>query len=86
MLILPVLLLCIALVLGIVYHMESLGSVVYSLHPPLLNTLQAGVQRNISVWLWDEAMLPILEAPSWTVPLVLGLLFLGIGVWRRTGG
>lgn len=86
MLILSVLLLCIALFLGVTFQMQSLGAVIYAAYPPLLNTLQAGVQRNIAVWLWDDALLPILEAPSWTVPVVLGLLFLGIGVWRRTGG
>lgn len=86
MLIFPVLLLCLALVLGIVFHMESLGSVVYFLNPPLLNTLQSGIQRNLPPWLWDEALVPVLEQPSWLVPLVLGGVLLALGLWQRRRG
>jgi hypothetical protein len=86
MLLLAVLLVGLALLLGIAFRMAPLGAVVFALDPPLLNTLQAGIQRNVSVWLWDEALLPVLEAPSWAVPLALGLLLLGIGLRRRRRG
>jgi hypothetical protein len=85
MLIFPVLLLCIALVLGIVYRMESLGGVVYSLNPPFLNTMQAGVQRNLSPWLWDEIMVPVLEQPSWLLPALLGAALFALGLWQQRG-
>lgn len=53
-----------------------LGAAIYSVVPPFLNTLQAGVQRNLSPALWDEVLLPVLEAPAWALPLALGLLLL----------
>jgi hypothetical protein len=60
-----------------------LGALLYRLHPPFLNTLQAGVQRNLSPALWDQAILPVLEWPAWALPLGLGLLLLLLG--RRRG-
>lgn len=85
MLIFPAMLLCFALVLGIVYRMESLGAVVYALDPPLLNTMQAGIQRNISPWLWDEAIVPLLEQPSWLLPALLGAALFALGLWQQRG-
>ena len=85
MLIFPVVLLCIALVLGIIFGMESLGAVVYALDPPLLNTMQSGVQRNLSPWLWDDVMLPLLEQPSWLLPALLGGALLMLGLWQQRG-
>lgn len=60
-----------------------LGGVIFRLAPPFLNTLQAGVQRNLAPWLWDSVFLPVLEAPSWVVPAVLGLLLLLVSRRRR---
>jgi MYXO-CTERM domain-containing protein len=60
-----------------------LGAVIFQLHPPFLNTLQAGVQRRIAPELWNDVMLPVLEAPSWLVPAVLGALFLLLALLRR---
>jgi hypothetical protein len=85
MLIFPAMLLCLALVLGIIYRMESLGAVVYSLDPPLLNTMQAGIQRNISPWLWDQAIVPLLEQPSWLLPALLGAALFALGLWQQRG-
>ncbi|WP_270937544.1 hypothetical protein [Falsiroseomonas oryzae] len=61
-----------------------LGAVIFAIHPPFLNTLQAGVQRRLSPDLWNDAFLPLLEAPGWLVPLLLGTLFVLLG-WRRRG-
>jgi hypothetical protein len=85
MLIFPVVLLCIAVVLGIIYRMDSLGAVVYSVDPPLLNTLQSGIQRNISPWLWDDILVPVLEQPAWLVPALLGAALLALGLWQQRG-
>ena len=63
-----------------------LGAVIFSLYPAFLNTLQAGVQRRISPELWDLVLLPLLEWPSWVVPLVLALVFLALGFRRRRHG
>ncbi|MFN6955053.1 MAG: hypothetical protein ACK4PG_09680 [Acetobacteraceae bacterium] len=85
MLIFPVILLCIAFFIGIVYRMESLGAVVYSLDPPLLNTMQSGVQRNISPWLWDDVIVPVLEQPAWLLPALLGAALFALGLWQQRG-
>lgn len=60
-----------------------LGEVIFHAYPPLLNTLQAGVQRRVSPALWDQVFLPVLEAPSWVVPAVLGTLFMLLGQVRH---
>jgi ABC-type branched-subunit amino acid transport system permease subunit len=60
-----------------------LGAVVFQLHPPFLNTLQAGVQRRLAPELWNDVFLPVLEQPGWLVPALLGALLLLIGLLRR---
>ncbi len=60
-----------------------LGAAVFAIHPPFLNTVQAGVQRNLAPWLWNDVLQPVLTAPVWVVPLVLGLLFLLLARGRR---
>lgn len=60
-----------------------LGAVVFQIHPPFLNTLQAGVQRNLSPWLWNDVIQPVLEWPSWILPLVIGALLLVLAPGRR---
>ncbi|MGG5889595.1 hypothetical protein ACLF3G_20870 [Falsiroseomonas sp. HC035] len=41
------------------------------------------MQRRLLPELWDVAILPVLEAPVWVVPAVLGALFLLLGLRRR---
>ncbi|PWS36254.1 hypothetical protein DFH01_13800 [Falsiroseomonas bella] len=60
-----------------------LGALIFELYPPFLNTLQAGVQRRIAPELWDLVFLPVLTAPAWVIPFVLGDLLLVIGILRR---
>lgn len=83
MLVLAVVFLGIAVVVGVVYGTDSLGTVIFMLDPPLLNTLQAGIQRNIAPWVWDSALLPVLEQPAWLVPLVIGGVLLAAGAMQR---
>jgi hypothetical protein len=52
-----------------------LGAAIFALDAPFLNTLQAGVQRHLSPELWNTVFLPILEAPSWLLPLILSAAF-----------
>ncbi|MDO9502414.1 hypothetical protein [Falsiroseomonas sp.] len=56
---------------------------IFGIWPEFLNTLQAGVQRRILPELWDWVFLPVLEAPAWVVPAVLGALLLLAGLARR---
>jgi hypothetical protein len=60
-----------------------LGGVIFELYPPFLNTLQAGVQRRLAPELWDLVFLPMLTAPAWLIPFILGDLLLVIGILRR---
>ena len=53
-----------------------LGAALFRYDPALLNTAQAGIQRYLSPALWDEAVLPLLERPSWVVPVAFGVLLL----------
>jgi hypothetical protein len=63
----------------------TLGAVLYSAHPPLLNTLQAGIQRNVSPGLWNNVVLPVLLTPAWLPPLLAGMVcfLVGVGSARR---
>jgi hypothetical protein len=78
-----VVLLALAVLLGVTGGMEELGALVFRLDPPLLNTLQAGVQRRLAPWLWDSVLLPVLLQPAWLTPLVLALPLLWLGRPRR---
>lgn len=62
----------------------STGELWYMLHPASLNALQAGIQRNISPWLWDSVILAILLWPPWIVFGVPGLVLLWL-CWPRRG-
>ena len=53
-----------------------LGESLFRYDPALLNTAQAGIQRYAWPSLWDDAVLPLLERPSWVVPVALGVLLL----------
>jgi hypothetical protein len=46
---------------------------------------QAVVQRYLLPMLWDSVLLPVLEAPVWVVPLVLGAVLTIFG-WMRARG
>lgn len=63
----------------------TLGAVIYAAHPSLLNTLQAGIQRNLAPGLWNNIILPILLTPAWLPPLLIGAVFflVGVGSARR---
>ena len=86
-----VLLLAVGVAVGFAVGWEApLGEALFRYDPALLNTAQAGVQRYVSPVLWDEAALPVLERPSWLLPVALGAFLLmlrgllapGRG-WRR---
>ena len=54
----------------------SLGEALFRYDPARLNTAQAGIQRYLSPALWDDAALPLLEQPSWVLPVALGAVLL----------
>ena len=57
-----------------------LGAALFRYDPALLNVSQAVVQRYVSPILWDEVALPLLERPSWVVPVAFGALLLALRV------
>ena len=82
-----VLLLAAGLALGLLVGWTApLGEALFRYDPALLNTAQAGIQRHVSPALWDQVALPLLERPSWVLPVALGallLLFYGLLLVRR---
>lgn len=72
-----VLLLLLGLAAGILAGWRApLGEALFRYDPALLNTAQAGVQRYVSPAVWDDGVLPLLERPSWFLPVVLGSVLL----------
>jgi hypothetical protein len=63
----------------------SLGAVLFALDAAFLNTLQAGVQRNIAPWVWTDLFLPVLGAPCWVGPSVIGAVLILIGRFGAAG-
>ena len=61
----------------------ALGEVWFKLDSGSLNALQAGVERYLSVRLWDAVFAPLLHAWAFVVPLLPGLLLVLPG--RRRG-
>ncbi len=71
------LLLVVGLVLGFLTGWGTpAGEALFRYDPALLNTAQAGIQRHVSPVIWDDAVLPLLERPSWVLPAGLGALLL----------
>ena len=64
---------------------DPLGAVLFRLDSSLLSLVQAGVQRYLLPMLWDSVLLPVLEAPAWVIPAVLGGALFLIG-WNRARG
>jgi hypothetical protein len=69
----------------VVFGGDPLGALLFRLDPGILNLAQAVVQRYLLPMLWDDVLLPVLEAPGWVVPLVLGAVLTIFG-WMRARG
>jgi hypothetical protein len=78
-------LLLLAVGLFVIFGADPLGVLLFRLDSGLLSLVQAGVQRYLLPMLWDDVLLPVLEAPAFVAPAVLGgaLAFLG---WMRARG
>jgi hypothetical protein len=53
-----------------------LGQLWFELDPPSLNMAQAGIQRHVAPWLWEDVVQPVLELPAWPALLALGAALL----------
>jgi hypothetical protein len=80
---LALLLLAVGLFVG--FGGDPLGSVLFRLDPGILNLAQAVVQRYLLPMLWDDVLLPVLEAPAFLAPAVLGCALTFFG-WMRARG
>ena len=78
-------LLALAVGLFVIFGGDPLGAVLFRLDPGLLNLVQAVVQRYLLPMIWDDLLLPVLEAPAWVVPAVLGGAMTLFG-WMRARG
>ena len=78
-------LLLLAAGLFVMFGTDPLGALLFRLDSGLLSLVQAGVQRYLLPMLWDDVLLPVLEAPAFVAPAVLGgaLSFFG---WMRARG
>ena len=63
-----------------------LGRFWFALDAGSLNGLQAGIERYLSVWLWENVMAPLLHGPLFLFGLVPGLLLLFICRRRSKDG
>ena len=73
------------------YRSFAFGQMWAAIDRGSLNLIQAGIQRHVAPWLWEEVVLRILLAPAWLVLAVPGAalawLFRGTGYsYRRTRG
>jgi hypothetical protein len=53
-----------------------LGQLWFELDPAGLNMAQAGIQRHIAPWLWEDLVQPVLELPAWPALVALGAALL----------
>ncbi len=51
-----------------------LGQLWFEIDPPSLNMAQAGIQRHVAPWLWEDVIQTVLEQPAWPVLGCLGLV------------
>lgn len=58
------------------FVVRPLGQLWFEIDASSLNTLQAGIERNLSPWLWDPVIITVLQAPAVAVFGVLGIVFL----------
>jgi hypothetical protein len=56
----------------------DLGQFVATLDRAFLSTVQAGIQRYIAPWVWDDVIVPILRRPAWLFPAELGIVCAGL--------
>lgn len=64
---------------GAGHQFIPLGQIWFEIDPPSLNMTQAGIQRHVAPWLWDDLLQPLLELPAWPVLAGLGTVLL----WLR---
>lgn len=55
---------------------RPLGQLWFEIDASSLNTLQAGIERNLTPVLWDPVIITILQVPAVAVFGVLGIVFL----------
>lgn len=67
------------LVNGADHHFIPLGQLWFEIDPATLNMLQAGIQRRIAPWLWEDGIQVVLTWPAWPVLMVFGVALIAAG-------
>lgn len=70
------------LVQGSGHSFIPLGQLWYEIDPTSLNMLQAGVQRRLAPWLWEDGIQVVLTWPAWPVLIAFGLALIVVGRTR----
>lgn len=68
------------------YRLLVIGEVWYTVNPTTLNMLQAGIQRHIAPWLWDDLVANILFLWAWPTFYVLAAVILFFARPRQRHG
>ena len=70
------------LVRGSDHDFIPLGQLWYEINPASLNMLQAGIQRRVAPWLWEDGIQVALTWPAWPVLIAFGLALIVVGRTR----
>jgi hypothetical protein len=60
------------------HRLIPLGQLWFEIDPPSLNLAQAGIQRHVAPWLWEDVVQPLLELPAWPVLAGHGTVLLAL--------
>ena len=54
-----------------------LGAALFMLDHDLLQVVEGGLQARVSLWVWDDMVMPLLMRPAWLLPAAMGLVCAG---------
>lgn len=60
-------------------YVTAFGKAWSDIHQNSLLLLQPAIERHVAVWLWDPAMITVLEQPIWLVLGILGIILMLLG-------
>lgn len=55
-----------------------LGQLIFAVHRPTFERLDAGIKAGAPTWLWDGVIHPLLVRPAWLLPASIGIVCAGL--------